>query len=132
MFETTNPMPGHLRLIWIGNADVDSGRRQVFSDTISRCTWTNPTTWDTSGRLLVRSALGQQAHASAPLESGVVSRNGDGCETLRSTCGHLLHLDGRGSAIVDTPDGIQDAPVTGVFFIHDPECTAARRTGLSS
>lgn len=30
--------------------------------------------------------------------------------------------------IIDTPDGIQDAPVTGVFFIHDPERTAARRT----
>ncbi|MGP3684526.1 hypothetical protein ACTVZO_07410 [Streptomyces sp. IBSNAI002] len=128
MFETTSPLPGHLRLIWVGDAEDDSGRRQVISDTISRCTWTSPATWDSSGRLLVRSTLGQQAHASAPLESGVISRNGDCSESLRSTCGHLLHLDGRGGAIIDTPDGIQDAPVTGVFFIHHPERTAGRRT----
>ncbi|MER6393708.1 hypothetical protein ABT236_35280 [Streptomyces sp. NPDC001523] len=128
MSETTSPLPGHLRLIWVGDAEDDSGRRQIFSDTISRCTWTTPATWDTSGRLLARSALGQEARAIRPLSTGVISRNGDGSESLRSTCGHLLHLDGRGGVIVDTPDGIQDAPVIGVFFIHDPERTISHRT----
>ncbi|MFF5488673.1 hypothetical protein [Streptomyces virginiae] len=122
--ETASPLPGHLRLIWVGDAEDDSGRRQVFSDTVTHCTWTSPAIWDASGRLLVRSALGQQAHASASLESGVISRNGDGSESLRSTCGHLLHLDGRGGAIVDAPDGVLGAPIVGVFFVHDPERTA--------
>ncbi|MGP3691209.1 hypothetical protein ACTVZO_42195 [Streptomyces sp. IBSNAI002] len=128
MRKSISPLPEHLRLIWVFDADDDSGRRQIFSDTVSRCTWTSPAIWDASGRLLVRSALGQQTHASAPLDSGVISRNGDGSESLRSTCGHLLHLDGRGGVTVDTPDGIQDAPVIGIFFIHDPEGTADRRT----
>lgn len=128
MSDTNSPLPGHLRLIWVGDAGNDGGRRQVFSDSVSRCTWTSPATWDTSGRLLVRSALGQQAHAAAPLESGVICRNGDGSESLRSTCGHLLHLDGLGGVIIDTPDGVQNASVTGVFFIHDPERTNTRRT----
>lgn len=128
MRETISPLPGHLRLIWVGEAEDDSGRRQVFSDTVSRCTWTRPATWDASGHLLVRSLLGQEAHAAAPLASGVISRNGDGSESLRSTCGRLLHLDGRGGVIIDTADGVQDAPVTGVFFVHDPERTTTRRT----
>ncbi|MFD4242114.1 hypothetical protein ACFWP3_11020 [Streptomyces sp. NPDC058525] len=128
MHDTTSPLPGHLRLIWTSDAADDSGRRQIFSDTISHCTWTTPATWGASGRLLVRSQLGQQAHASTPLESGVVSRNSDGSETLRSTCGRILHLDGTGGVIIDTPDGIQDAPVTSGFLIHDPERTAGRRT----
>lgn len=132
MNETTSPLPGHLRLIWVGDAEGDSGRRQIFSDTVSRCTWTAPATWDVSGRILVRSALGQEAHANPPLSTGVISRNGDGSENLRSTCGHLLHLDGRGGVIIDTPDGIQGAPVTGIFFIHDPERTASRRTGTTA
>ncbi|MFZ3493074.1 hypothetical protein ACODT5_07550 [Streptomyces sp. 5.8] len=127
MFETISTLPGQMRLIWIGDAQDGSGRRQIFSDTVSRCTWTSPTTWDASGRLLVRSALGQQAQADRPLTCGVISRDGEGCETLRSVSGHTLYLDGAGGVRIDTPDGMRDVPLVGVFFIHDPERTAGRR-----
>ncbi|MFF4324563.1 hypothetical protein [Streptomyces sp. NPDC001568] len=129
MSEPTSPLPGYLRLIWVGDAD-DSGRRKIFSDRLSRCTWTTPATWDTTGRLLARGALGQEARATPPLSTGVISRNGDGSETLRSTCGHLLYLDGRGGAVIDTPDGIRDAPGISVFFIHDPQRTPGRRVTI--
>ncbi|MGP3685792.1 hypothetical protein ACTVZO_13945 [Streptomyces sp. IBSNAI002] len=129
MRETTGPLPGHLRLIWVFDAGDDSGCGKIFSDTVSRCTWTTPASWDISGRLQVRSALGQQAQAVTPLESGVISRDKDGRERLRSTCGHLLHLDGSGRVRIDTPADKQEAPVSGVFFIHDPERTAERRIG---
>lgn len=57
----------------------------------------------------------------------MIYRDGDGRETLRSTCGHILHLDGCGGVSVDTPDGMHDVPLVGVFFIHDPERTTGRR-----
>lgn len=110
MPETASTMPGRMRLIWIGDEEDDSGRRQVFSDSVSHCTWTRPATWDASGRLLVRSMLGQETAGTQPLASGVISRHGDGRETLRSTCGHLLHLDGAGGARVDTPYCTRHAP----------------------
>lgn len=128
MRETTAPLPGHLRLIWVLDAEDTSGTRKIFSDTISRCTWTNPAAWDASGRLEVRSALGQQAQVVAPLKSGVISREGNGRESLRSTCGHVLHLDGTGGVRIDAPGGRVDAPLSGVFFVHDPERTSGRYT----
>lgn len=132
MCETTAPLPGHLRLIWVFDAEDDIGCRKIFSDTISRCTWMAPAAWDASGRLQVRSALGQQGQAVAPLESGVISRDEDGRECLRSTCGHVLHLDGAGGIRIDAPGGSGDPRRAGVFFVHDPERAAGRyATSLS-
>ncbi|MCP3759692.1 hypothetical protein [Streptomyces sp. TBY4] len=118
-------LPERMRLIWIGDAEDGSGRRQVFSDTISTCTWTSPRSWDTSGRLLVCSAVGREAPCVEPLEPGVVIRDHAGWELLRTLCGHLLHLDGTGNARIDTPDGMRGVALVGVFFVHDPERTTA-------
>lgn len=128
MRDTASPLPGHLRLIWVFDAEDDSGYRKIFSDTVSRCTWTTPGTWDASGRLQVRSALGQQAQALPPIESGVIFRDEDGRERLRSTCGHTLHLDGSGKVRIEAPEGNRGAPAAGVFFVHDPERTTGRRS----
>lgn len=58
--------------------------------------------------------------ASRPWALGVIARHADGGEVESSTCGHLLQLDGLGHARIDTPDGAQAVPLTGLYFVHDP------------